>query len=314
MYSLGIVPGWVLSPPSATNGSRPIIAVQHYLQLIIGSYRDYWNYLAHEVLHPSWQNYFWWLIGLSLFAWLAEITFPWRKEQARIRQDFWLDGFYMFFNYFIFSLIGFNAIGNVGADLFSRFLGLFHISDPVAVNIASWPAWLQLLTAFVIADFVHWNVHRMLHRVPWMWEWHKVHHSVKQMGFAAHLRFHWMENLIYKTAQYIPLAMIGFGLDDFFIVHIIATAIGHLNHSNIPLTYGPLKYVLNSPAMHIWHHVKQLPTGHAHGINFGISLSLWDHLFGTAVVPEGGRDIELGFPGEEHFPKNFIGQVTHIRE
>lgn len=287
--------------------------MQHYLDIVTTSYRGYWDYLVHEVLHPSWHNYFWWLIGLSLFAWLAEIVFPWRKEQARIRQDFWLDGFYMFFNYFLFSLIGFNAIGNVGVDLFSRLLGLFGISNLVAVSIASWPAWLQLLTAFVVADFVHWNVHRMLHRVPWMWEWHKVHHSVKEMGFAAHLRFHWMENVIYKTAQYIPLAMIGFGLDDFFIVHIIATAIGHLNHSNIPLTYGPLKYVLNNPAMHIWHHVKELPAGRPHGINFGISLSLWDYLFGTAVIPRDGRDIELGFPGEERFPKDFIGQVTHIR-
>lgn len=285
--------------------------MQHYLDLIALSYTDYWNYLASEIMHPSWHNYFYWLIGLSLFAWTAELVFPWRKDQPRIRQDFWMDGFYMFFNYFLFSLIAYNAISNVAVDLFNRFLGLFGITNLVAIEIGSWPGWLQLITLFIIADLIHWNVHRMLHRVPWMWEFHKVHHSVKQMGFAAHLRFHWMENIFYKSAQYIPLAMIGFGLSDFFIVHIVATAIGHLNHSNVNLSWGPLKYILNNPRMHIWHHVRELPAGHPHGINFGISLSLWDYLFGTAVIPHEGRDIELGFPDDEHFPKTFVDQLAY---
>lgn len=283
----------------------------YYIDLIINSYKDYWNYLTSEVLNPSWHNYFYWLIGLSIFAWVAEIIFPWRKDQARIRQDFWLDGFYMFFNYFLFSLIAYNAISNVFVDLFNNTLGAVGINNLVAIEIASWPAWLQLFTLFIVADFIHWNVHRTLHRVPWMWEFHKVHHSVKEMGFAAHLRFHWMENIFYKSAQYIPLAMIGFGLTDFFIVHIIATAIGHLNHSNINLTYGPLKYVLNNPAMHIWHHVKELPEGHPNGINYGISLSLWDYIFGTAVIPSSGRDIELGFPGDDGFPKTLGKQLAY---
>ena len=186
------------------------------------------------------------LVGLSLFAWTAEILFPWRKDQPRIRQDFWLDGFYMFFNYFLFSLIAYNAVSNVAVDLFNSALAGIGITNIVAIQGGAWPRWAQLLTLFLVADFIHWNVHRMLHRVPWMWKFHQVHHSVKQMGFAAHLRFHWMENVFYKSAQYIPLAMIGFGLEDFFIVHIFATAIGHLNHSNLNLSYGPLKYVLNN--------------------------------------------------------------------
>ena len=285
--------------------------MQHYLDLIRRSYADYWNYLASEILHPAWHNYFYWLIGLSLFCWTAELIAPWRKEQPRIRQDFWMDGFYMFFNYFLFSLIVYNAIGNVAVDLFNRALASVGITNLAAIEIGSWPAWAQLLTLFLIADFIHWNVHRMLHRVPWMWEFHKVHHSVKQMGFAAHLRFHWMENIFYKSAQYVPLAMIGFGLQDFFIVHIVATAIGHLNHSNVNLSWGPLRYVLNNPVMHIWHHAKDLPKGRPYGINYGISLSVWDYLFGTAAIPSDGRDIELGFPDDERFPKTLLKQMIH---
>ena len=114
--------------------------MMYYIDLIINSYKDYWNYLTSEVLNPSWHNYFYWLIGLSIFAWVAEIIFPWRKDQARIRQDFWLDGFYMFFNYFLFSLIAYNAISNVFVDLFNNTLGAVGINNLVAIEIASWPA------------------------------------------------------------------------------------------------------------------------------------------------------------------------------
>jgi sterol desaturase/sphingolipid hydroxylase (fatty acid hydroxylase superfamily) len=128
------------------------------------------------------------------------------------------------------------------------------------------------------------------------------------MGFAAHLRFHWMETVIYKTLQYIPLAIIGFGIQDFFIVHIIAVAIGHLNHSNLSISYGPLKYIFNNPRMHIWHHAKELPDK-PYGANFGLSLSVWDYIFGTAYLPVNGRDIQLGFTGVENYPDKFTSQM-----
>ncbi|HQZ42568.1 MAG TPA: hypothetical protein PK735_06740, partial [Flavobacteriales bacterium] len=64
-------------------------------------------------------------------------------------------------------------------------------------------------------------------------------------------------------------------------------------------------------AMHIWHHVKELPEGHPNGINYGISLSLWDYIFGTAVIPSSGRDIELGFPGDDGFPKTLGKQLAY---
>ena len=99
-----------------------------------------------------------------------------------------------------------------------------------------------------------------------------------------------------------------FGIDDFLWAHLIATAIGHLNHANLVLPLGPLRYVLNNPQMHIWHHSWELPEDRRHGINFGISLSCWDYLFGTARIPGDGRDIRLGFPGLEAFPGTFVGQ------
>jgi sterol desaturase/sphingolipid hydroxylase (fatty acid hydroxylase superfamily) len=284
--------------------------MQEYVQVFLDGYYGYWNYLSSEILYPSWHNYFWWLLGISLVVWSLELVFPWRKNQAAIREDFWLDGFYMFFNFFLFSLIGYNAVSNVAVEAFNDFLALFGINNLVAFQIASWPVWSQFLLLFVVADFIQWNVHRWLHYSPLLWEFHKVHHSVEQMGFAAHLRYHWMETIIYKSVQYIPLSMIGFGLDDFFILHLVTILIGHLNHANVKITYGPLKYVLNNPVMHLWHHAKNIPAG-SNGVNYGISLSLWDYLFGTAYIPNQNANEPLGFEDQEIFPKTFLQQLTH---
>lgn len=280
--------------------------VEKYWTIFINSFSDYGSYLYRELLNPHWGNFFYWLIGLSLFFWLLEILLPWRRNQPKIRQDFWLDGFYMFFNFFLFSLIGFNAVSNIAVNAFNDFLAQFGIENLVAFEIQSWAVWAQLLTLFVVRDFIQWNVHRLLHRSDFLWRFHKLHHSVRQMGFAAHLRYHWGETVVYRTIEYIPLAMIGFGIQDFFLVHIFATAIGHFNHSNFHVPMGPLRYLFNNPQMHIWHHAKQTP--YRYGVNYGISLSVWDYLFKTAYVPENGRDIALGFDEVEHYPKSFLEQ------
>lgn len=280
-----------------------------YLKIIIDSFSGYYHYLIGEILHPSWHNYFWMLVVVSLVFYSFELIKPWRKSQAVIRKDFWLDAFYMFFNFFIFSLIIYNAVSNVFVELFNDFLALFGVTNWVAISVANLPGWTQLLVLFILRDFIQWNIHRILHRVPVLWEFHKVHHSVKQMGFAAHLRYHWMENIVYRTLEYIPLGMIGFGIQDFFIVHILALSIGHFNHSNFKLALGPFKFLFNNPQMHIWHHAKALPN--SYGVNFGISLSLWDYLFKTNYIPYDGRDIELGFNDDQLFPKTFILQEIY---
>lgn len=280
-----------------------------YIDIFITSFKDYARYVGNEVINPHWGNYLYWLIGISLFFYALELIMPWRKNQHKIRKDFWLDAFYMFFNFFLFSLVGYYAVSNVFVELFNDFLALFGIENLVAIEINTWPVWAQLLTLFLVRDFIHWNVHRLLHAVPALWEFHKVHHSVEQMGFAAHLRFHWMETIVYRTIEYIPLAMIGFGIQEFLLVHLFALAIGHFNHSNIKVPLGPLKYIFNNPQMHIWHHAKHIPS--KTGVNFGISLSIWDYIFGTHYIPKEGRDEPLGFDGMDKFPDNLKDQLIY---
>jgi len=347
-----------------------------YVDSFIQGYTGYANWLWGEITHPSWNNYFYLLILISAIFFFLEVLVPWRKKQKVFRKDFWLDCFYMFFNFFIFGLIIYNAASNVFVDLFKDFLGLFGVSNLLALEVQSWPIWAHLLVGFVLRDFVQWWIHRLLHKSDRLWEFHKVHHSVEEMGFAAHLRYHWMENVVYRSLEYIPLAMIGIGLNDFFMIHIFTLAVGHYNHSNLrvsgrtsafvlgtlvgffaisqigstalielgsefssglggamsssvgyagivialmllagmvcSLILGPfMKYIFNSPEMHIWHHSYELPRERRDGINFALTLACWDYIFGTAYIPHDGRDIRLGFPGVESFPDGFIAQNTH---
>jgi sterol desaturase/sphingolipid hydroxylase (fatty acid hydroxylase superfamily) len=196
----------------------------------------------------------------------------------------------------------------MGVQLFNDFLSVFGITNLVAIRVGNLPGWVQLVLIFVLRDFMQWGIHRMYHHVGWMWEFHKVHHSTKQMGFAALLRYHWMENILYRTLEYIPLAMIGFGISDFFIVHIFTLVTGQLGHANLNIPLGPLRYVLNGPQMHLWHHAKEFPATHPHGFNYGITLSVWDYLFKTNYWPHDDENLPVGLP-EPDFPEDFIGQT-----
>ena len=282
-----------------------------YLKIIEDSFTGYFHYLVNEIIHPSWTDYFYWLLGLSLLVWMLELIIPWRKDQAAFRKGFWLDSFYILFNFFLFSLIGYNALSNVGVALFNDFLGLFGLHNIVAFQVQNFPVWVQLLLMFIIADFVQWNVHRQLHKRAWLWEFHKIHHSVKEMGFAAQFRFHFLETIVYKSVQYIPLAMIGFGIQQFFVVYMFGVLVGHLNHANVGWNYGIFGYIFNNPKMHIWHHSRKFPEDRPYGMNFGLSLSIWDYLFGTAYIPKDGENIELGFRGDENFPRTFADQMLY---
>lgn len=285
-----------------------------YIDLFVEGIRNFGNYFWNEItfqVSPWYQNYFWWLILLSLVVWGLEIAFPWRKKQSILRKDFWLDTFYMFFNFYLFKMVFFAGLVLVTSEAFVDVIG--GNAEVISLfDARELPYWLQLVVFFLAMDFVQWFVHVLLHKYDFLWQFHKVHHSVEEMGFAAHLRYHWMENVFYTPAKYIVLLLIGgFEPSSVFVIYYINIAIGHLNHANLNLDYGPFKYILNNPKMHIWHHAKELPESHPNGMNYGISLSIWDYIFRTNYVPSSGRDIALGFDDIEQFPKTFSEQLIY---
>jgi len=274
---------------------------------ILDTARWTWNSMTFQV--DWYTNYFWGLVLISLLVWLLEIVFPWRKSQGIIRKDFWLDGFYMFFNFFIFS-VAINGIYQL-ISLFFQQLGVSEKSLAI-LNLSALPMLVQLFVFFVVLDFVQWLTHIMLHRFSFLWKFHQVHHSVKEMGFSAHLRYHWMENILYKPLKTFGVMLLGgFEPEQAYIVHFIAISIGHFNHSNIKITWGPFKYLINNPVMHLYHHAYHFPEEHPNGVNFGISLSVWDYIFKTNHIAEDSGTIKLGFPGDDQMPKNFMGQLKY---
>jgi sterol desaturase/sphingolipid hydroxylase (fatty acid hydroxylase superfamily) len=278
--------------------------LQAFLDAFNGTINWTWRSITFDV--PWYTNYFWGLTLLSVIVWGLELTFPWRKNQKAIRKDFWMDATYMYFNFFVFAffLNGFFSVIGLGL----RSMGLSMQSIAI-VDLSSWPMWLQLIVFFIVLDFVQWATHVALHKFPALWQFHKVHHSVEEMGFAAHLRYHWMENVVYKPGKTIGVMLLGgFEPEMAYIVHFFAITIGHLNHANIKITWGPLKYLLNNSVMHLYHHAKELPGGQSTGVNFGISLSIWDYIFRTNYIPEESGTIPLGFDDMDKFPDDFVHQ------
>ena len=171
--------------------------IEAFINAISGTLDWTWRSITFDV---AWyNNYFWGLILISLIVWGLEILFPWRKHQSIFRKDFWLDTFYMFFNFFIFAIVisGFYKV----FQLFSLDVFGIEATSFAIIDINQWPMWSQLLVFFVLSDFVQWFTHVLLHKYRFLWKFHKVHHSVKEMGFAAHLRYHWMENIFYKPLK-----------------------------------------------------------------------------------------------------------------
>ena len=284
--------------------------MQDYIDVFISSFNGTLNWTFKSILFevPWCLNYFWGLLLISLLVWGLELLFPWRKQQGVFRKDFGLDAFYMFFNFFLFALVINGVFG--GLQLFFQKLGI-TLTSLTLFEIKNWAFGVQLFVFFVLLDFLQWLTHILLHKIPFLWKFHQVHHSVKEMGFAAHFRYHWMENILYKPFKTLGVMVLGgFEPDQAYLVHFFAILIGHLNHANVKISWGPLKYILNNPIMHLYHHAYALPKG-KFGVNFGISLSLWDYLFKTHYVPEASGTIKLGFLKEEQMPKGFLKQALH---
>ena len=240
----------------------------------------------------------------------AERLWPWRAHQPLLRRWLWSDLLHLVFNGHFLGVLLYVIGTTYLVPHLDGWLGSLGVRDALYLGVAGqWPLWLQIALALLVTDFVHWCVHNLLHRVPWLWELHKTHHSVRdgEMDWIVSFRFQWTEVVVYKLLQYAPLAWFGFGTEAVMVHAVFGTLIGHLNHANLNWSYGPLRYLFNSPRMHIWHHDFE---GDARTtVNFGVIFSCWDWIFGTAKMPD-EPPARIGFPGVETFPRTFFGHVA----
>ena len=150
--------------------------------------------------------------------------------------------------------------------------------------------WAQVLLSFVLLDFSRYWLHRMGHRVPFLWSFHRVHHSAEFLDATTGLRMHVVDFLQLSA---LPVVLFGLLLDtsSFAPWVIPATlAIGVLfdgfQHANLHVDVrNPLfrawNLLLNNPHFHSWHHTRE---GHECDGNYGNTLVIWDRLFGSEVT------------------------------
>jgi len=241
-------------------------------------------------------SYYQYLAGLAALFIALERVWPRFADQRLLRRGWLSDTAYIVFNSkYVGILLGYVTV-----------LWLGHLNAIFARGwLAFWPWWAQFGALLVSIDFVKWSIHNLLHRVPWLWEFHKVHHSIVELDWMGDWRFHWGEMLVYNALLYAPTALLGASAKVALAVGVFDTLIGHFAHANLRWRIGWLKYVINSPQMHIWHH--NHPDCGPVNRNFALTLSVWDWLFGTAHLPE-HDPARLGFEGIERYPGELPGQ------
>jgi sterol desaturase/sphingolipid hydroxylase (fatty acid hydroxylase superfamily) len=227
------------------------------------------------------MSYALWLAAISAAFVALERLWPRRPDPGPWRRGIAADAFYVVFNGHFLGLLlaGLTAPVRDRFEASARALGF---APTLHLDLASpLGGGAQFAIALIAIDLLKWAIHNLLHRVPWLWEVHKVHHSIERMDWLGSMRFHFGEALVYDGLLYVPLALLGFRGDVLFAFAVVGTVIGHFNHANLRWRIGPLRYVINSPEMHVWHHAHDV----ARTRNFGINLAVWDWIFGTAYLP-----------------------------
>ena len=259
---------------------------------------------------PVYLQYYFWLISASLFCFLLERIHPWRKKQRVLRQGIGQDLFWLLFNGHYFGLLLALVTGNL-IRLTNTFL---HQKEwPVPQDLAllsDSPLWLQFIVFLLLKDFLEWNVHRLLHNVPWLWEFHKLHHSIEELDWIGNFRFHWGEILLYKAFTYLPLVILGIDEIVLLLIAVVWTVLLDLNHSNFRFSWGAA--ALRSQ---FFRHARLAPrqgTARQGRPEFRpgpehLGLVVWNRL----LPKESDQPQQLGFEGMSKYPKNVLKRLIY---
>jgi sterol desaturase/sphingolipid hydroxylase (fatty acid hydroxylase superfamily) len=140
--------------------------------------------------------------------------------------------------------------------------------------------WPTIAAAVVVGDFLGYWRHRAQHS-RWLWPAHAIHHSDRQLTWLSLERMHPIDRLGSLTDMVI-LSALGFPVWALAANALVRHYWGYAIHADAPWTLGKVGWVINSPAMHRWHHAREVEgSGH----NFATVFSLWDRAFGTYYQP-----------------------------
>jgi sterol desaturase/sphingolipid hydroxylase (fatty acid hydroxylase superfamily) len=177
---------------------------------------------------------------------------------------------------------------------------------------------------FLFKDFSSYVVHLIFHKVPFLWRFHKVHHSATVLNPLTQYRIHPVELLVNNLKGIVVVGMVT-GVFDFLSngefslflvlgVNIIGFTFmlfgANLRHSHVKLRYpSGLENWLISPVQHQIHHSQNQEHFDR---NFGSVLAIWDSIFGTLFKSKNIVKIQFGLGRVENkklktFWQNLVG-------
>jgi sterol desaturase/sphingolipid hydroxylase (fatty acid hydroxylase superfamily) len=229
--------------------------------------------------------------------------FPWRRLKSR---STFVDVFIYFFSKLTqkFIALSATALTVAGAVLAAHQLAYF-VHD--GQKIAAGPGALVSigLAMFICADFGEFLSHYLQHKIPFLWQFHKVHHSALFLTPLTTARFHPVGNILDGILMSLCLA-VPTGIASFFfsigLIKLLALAasvqtvvsiclLSPLQHSHFNISFGKLEWIFISPQMHQVHH----STKREHwDKNMASRLAIWDWLFGTGFRLPRGESLSFG--------------------
>jgi sterol desaturase/sphingolipid hydroxylase (fatty acid hydroxylase superfamily) len=214
------------------------------------------------------------------------------------------DLFYLFFNMFGFSLLfgwailSLEFVNRTTTSVLSDLFGVLPKTELSDLSVKS----IMTVALFVAYELGYWTYHYLSHRIPVLWEFHKVHHTAEVLSPITIFRMHPVDTLAFEQFLAVCIGVAGGTLSyalgtptSFFAVNetnlillIFVFVTVHLQHSHIWIAAtGPLGCLLMSPAHHQLHHSNNPLHFNK---NLGSCLSLWDWLFGTLQMPARERE------------------------
>lgn len=236
----------------------------------------------------------WFLLDMFLMGIIyvpLETLWPQYPQQGTFRKEWTLDVVYFMSTHLPIQILSFLVL--LPATQATKYLGV----PALQLLIARMPWILQFALAVVIADLAEYFIHLALHKVPFLWRFHAVHHSSKALDWIAGSRSHFVDDTLVRGFILVPL-MFGFSQTIIFAYLIFVTLHATWTHCNFGPNAKWLEKYLVMPRYHHWHHTSQ-----KEGIdkNFAIHFPWIDKIFGTYYFPEHWPE-RYGLDGEEIAP------------
>jgi sterol desaturase/sphingolipid hydroxylase (fatty acid hydroxylase superfamily) len=213
-------------------------------------------------------------IGLAVVL-MAEWFAPADPQQELFSRGLAQDGFAWFFVDAPLKAIGFTVSLAAVYTLLDNFTPWLRIDSTLTEGL---PGWALVLAAVVVGDLMRWVYHRLSHKISFLWYFHSIHHSQRELNLFTQMRFHAMETVFLVPLLYIPLYVLNLDFQLATWIVLFNDWNDRICHANLRTNYGPLRYIFVTPQSHRIHH--SLERQHLDK-NFATLLSVWDRLFGT---------------------------------